>query len=669
MRRTLGLGLLLAALTLAQTPEALLGAALHQERVTGNLQAAIDGFKKVLASPGVPRAVAAQAQYHLGVCYEKLGNQEARKAFEAVVKNYGDQKDLAAQARAHLSAMTGESSSVRARLLWDNLRDFSGTTSADGRYLSFVDRMTGDVSIRDLVTGAERHVTNRISSAVALGTTETTALSPDGKRVAFVWDAWDEEALKNKDYFQVRVINADGTGERTLLRPKGYCEVGSWSPDGKWIAAYVQPDLNRENNYQVMLFAPDTGESRTLRSKGLWPKSRIRFSPDGKWLAYDERASANQPPTLYLLPTNGSAVSETELEKDAQMIGWAPEGNGILFSRPRGNMAALFFVPIREGKPAGPSQPLYTASNIGHPLGLTTSGTLIFGLENSKRDGWIAEWDDRAGRIGSVIAQFPGEEILPPMNDNGLKFSPDGSQLLWLVRPNRLHFRSPSGDRQSSVSAQMKDIQRVAWGHDGRFVLAAGIGTDGSTGLFRVDPATGISQLLSSKVDLDRVAFAVSPDGKTIFHRTKDSKIAALDLETGSNRILYEKFFGVPNMLPSHDGKQLAIRAGGLLGVLDLASGRYVELYARDFNSDHRVMWGLAWSADNRRVLVIARDYRTAKCELWIYPAEGGSPVIQSLSTEMAGLSLSPDGKRAATLRREMRRQVWALENFLPAKR
>ena len=64
----------------AQTPEAMLGAALHRERVTGDLQAAIDGYRKVLAAKGASRSVAAQAQYHIGVCYERLGNQEARQA-------------------------------------------------------------------------------------------------------------------------------------------------------------------------------------------------------------------------------------------------------------------------------------------------------------------------------------------------------------------------------------------------------------------------------------------------------------------------------------------------------------------------------------------------------------------------------------------------------------
>ncbi len=150
MRTRYGLNLaMLLALTApawpqaAQTPETQMGAALHQKRVTGNLQTAIDGFRKVLATKGVSKSLAAQAQFHIGVCYEKLGNKEARKAFENVVRNYGDQKDLVAQARARLAAMGGPvSSSPHAKLLWDDSRGYFHTISADGRYVAFPDYVT-----------------------------------------------------------------------------------------------------------------------------------------------------------------------------------------------------------------------------------------------------------------------------------------------------------------------------------------------------------------------------------------------------------------------------------------------------------------------------------------------------------------------------------------------
>src|SRR5438874_1950281 len=135
---SLAMVLILApAWAIAQSPETQMGAALHEERVMGNLQAAIDGYGKVLATKGVSRPLAAQAHYHIGVCYEKLGNQEARKAFESVVRNYSDQKDLVAQARARLAAMSNPADGgVRARLLWDKAIDLEGRASADGRYFS-----------------------------------------------------------------------------------------------------------------------------------------------------------------------------------------------------------------------------------------------------------------------------------------------------------------------------------------------------------------------------------------------------------------------------------------------------------------------------------------------------------------------------------------------------
>jgi hypothetical protein len=72
------------------------------------------------------------------------------------------------------------------------------------------------------------------------------------------------------------------------------------------------------------------------------------------------------------------------------------------------------------------------------------------------------------------------------------------------------------------------------------------------------------------------------------------------------------------------------------------------------------------WSSDNRYLTVVVRDYATKKCQLWSFPVAGGQAIRRPLAIDVAGLSLSPDGKLAATLRRESRQQVWAVENFLP---
>jgi tetratricopeptide (TPR) repeat protein len=78
--------------TRAQSVESLFGAAQHQEEVEGNLKAAIDSYQKVIQKAGANRELAARAHYRTGRCYEKLGQREAAKSYENIVKNFADQR-------------------------------------------------------------------------------------------------------------------------------------------------------------------------------------------------------------------------------------------------------------------------------------------------------------------------------------------------------------------------------------------------------------------------------------------------------------------------------------------------------------------------------------------------------------------------------------------------
>jgi hypothetical protein len=66
-----------------------------------NVREAIKLYAQVVAQAGDQRALAARAQYRIGVLYERLGRKDdARRAFQAVVDQYPDQTDLARRARA-----------------------------------------------------------------------------------------------------------------------------------------------------------------------------------------------------------------------------------------------------------------------------------------------------------------------------------------------------------------------------------------------------------------------------------------------------------------------------------------------------------------------------------------------------------------------------------------
>ena len=119
----------------AQEPERLFKAAMNTEIVDGDLTRAIEQYKKVAASAN--RALAAQALVRMAECHYKLGNAEAQKIYERVVRDYSDQAESAAVARARLgfkpdSAIAGVT--LRALPRSDGL---PGTISTDGRFLSF----------------------------------------------------------------------------------------------------------------------------------------------------------------------------------------------------------------------------------------------------------------------------------------------------------------------------------------------------------------------------------------------------------------------------------------------------------------------------------------------------------------------------------------------------
>jgi hypothetical protein len=145
-------------------------AAFHKQLVDGDLEGAIEQYKTILAKYGSDRAVAAKAWVEMGQCYEKLGKEEARKAYERVLRDYADQSEAAAKARTRLAALSGNgasrSSEMATRRVWAGPDvDVQGSVSPDRRYLSYVDWTTGDLAIRDLVTGKVRHLTNNTESS------------------------------------------------------------------------------------------------------------------------------------------------------------------------------------------------------------------------------------------------------------------------------------------------------------------------------------------------------------------------------------------------------------------------------------------------------------------------------------------------------------------------
>ena len=140
-----------------EDPELLYQAALHWEVVEGDLERALELYRKVTLLTSVSRSTAARALLRMGQCLEKLGRADASRIYLDSLIEYGDQPGIAHQARLKLERLGTEQrfpnpsgSTLRfvladERLQWfppDHVADFD--FSPDGERLVFRASLEGD---------------------------------------------------------------------------------------------------------------------------------------------------------------------------------------------------------------------------------------------------------------------------------------------------------------------------------------------------------------------------------------------------------------------------------------------------------------------------------------------------------------------------------------------
>jgi hypothetical protein len=87
----------------AESPSALLEKAIYTEETVGDLAAAAKLYEQTVTEATKTEAVAAEAQYRLGLCLLKQKkNDDATAAFKKLIETYPNQKDWVAKAKKHV---------------------------------------------------------------------------------------------------------------------------------------------------------------------------------------------------------------------------------------------------------------------------------------------------------------------------------------------------------------------------------------------------------------------------------------------------------------------------------------------------------------------------------------------------------------------------------------
>ena len=650
--------------------EALLGAGLRQEEVDGNCKEAIKTYEKVLQEKGVAKHIAGRAQLHIGACQEKLGQREARVAYELVLSRYADQADLVAQAKGRLANFgAGPQGALRVeRLGAEGSVDVLGRPFPDGRYFAFSGE---NLPVRDLRTGQKRLVMRGTTPDGNLA--ENPLPSPDGKQIAFRIGP------------TIRVINSDGTNNRVLLRDPGIYYLHEWSPDKRYISAV---NSSSDNTHTIILISTADGSTKRLKTTGTNYPQVGGFSADGRFLVYPlSKRAIGTSGGVFLLATDGKL--ESTLVRASEQgptnftyAGWSPDGRRVIFISDRSGRPALESIRVVDGRPEGVPESLFRGDvdNIQFPMGFTQDGSFFYANRAITVEAYTAAFDPVAM---SVLSPKPITDRAVG-NNRGPEMSPDGASVAFIRRrvgtPWAVMVRPlASGGEERVVGAingsGAYGARTLQWFPDGRSLLVIDA-VDRRKRFRRIDVISGEEKVVFD-APWEVWTGAVSHDGKDLFYSTRESRevdtvrLVKRNLDTGDEKELYQvetDGVGLFGLVASPDGTSLAFscnmeNAQRALFVLSTEGGVPRELYRTKFEGIRPK--DIHWTSDSRTLVVIVGNGDKGEI-LYAIPAAGGSPKPLGLSMEeIQTPAISPDGRRIVFGGRTTKEELWVVRNLL----
>ena len=547
----------------AQTAEEILPRAIRLEEVEGDLEQAIVLYQTIVSDYPESRSAVATAYFHMGMCYEKLGNKQAKNAYNTVIEDYSEQQDLVNLAKARLVTLDRSSINIprnelTVRKIWEGDEvDYMGEPSPDGRYLSFVDWETGNLSLYEISTGKKSPLTTEGTWDDPIQFAEFSSWSPDGKQLVYDWYNDD-----NPGFIDFYIIGIDEKKPRKLWSNSemDWAIAYDWSPDGEFILACLS-NKNNNNNHIALISVKDGSERLLIEHEGQgwsgWPQD-MRFSPDGKFIAYDmnqEKGSSKRD--IYMVSTDGS-VNNPLVTHPANdyLMGWTPDGRNIIFASDRNGSICYWLLEVSEGSPL--EEPILIRSDLGPvmSLGFTENGSFYYSNSQSVFNINIVEMDPGTGNLldhqDKAIQYFEGSNQTP-------SYSPDGNYLAYVRRfpaipligmtqgGNVLCIKSLETGIENEMRPKLNRFGYPAWAPDGNSVLVVNWDTDDQMGYYQIDVQTG----KVTPAVLPRENFSLfgghkwTPEGNAFYYGLRDGKaklwkIVLHNLDSGKEELIYQ---------------------------------------------------------------------------------------------------------------------------------
>ena len=657
--------------------EVALQAAIKIETIDGDLRAAIEAYKKVVATHETNRAVAARALVRMGQCYDKLGasdSKAAQKAYERVLSQFADQAAPVAEARTRLAVMRAEPAGggVNDQLLFTsrNIESVSDV-SADGRYLVLYEKSW---VLRDWRSGESLKIGT-------FGEYYPPHLSPDGRRVAYA-------TAGEGNRWQLKVASIDGSSVRVLAEGQGpiAMEPTDWSPDGtRLLVPECQEGKRLPCDLSVMSVADGSIRRLGVQASGWQDNGGSKWSPDGGYILY-----VNQG--LFVISVDGTANVRVAAPQPGRAFSplWAPDGRHVLYVSNRAGVSDLLAVEVKAGKPVGAAVVIKAEVGNMTPIGATRDGTVFWKKVFNRGDVFVADLDPVSGRPMAPAAGL--HERGGALGSAPLAWSPDGGSLAFVRRvpgaSGRIFIRSIQTGEERVVPGDYPGPRDLHWLPDGSLLAMVVIDGQPGFGVETVDPSTGQHKtVLSSIAGIRWPEVTVSPDGRAFYYQVMDAvnsqssmdlRLMRHDMGVAEDKVIYRaksSGIGFFSLSASPDGRQLAFAlfpegGGDKCPLMTLAlEGALTRTLTGSLGYGN--IAGTAWAPDSQSLFAVTTPDGSSPSDILRFPAGGGTPgaipgAVAATLREIHNLSTTRDGRRLAFATGDFVLEAWMTRNALP---
>lgn len=343
-------------------------------------------FQEIVKRHPYDRYYAARSQFYIGLCYKRVGSDQALQAFQEVITNFPDQTDVVRAAEAELTSLSKpkeaaakESVKVTKRRIWKGKSVFGmGALSSDGCYFSYVDLETGGLMLYEITTEMTRRLIPHGVTDTGDEFAEYPKFSPNGRQIAYNWKNRRGES-------ELRVVGIDGSRDRILISEERIISIrpADWSADSEQIlVSLTRSDLTT----QIVFVSASDGSVRPIKELGYqWP-DHLRLSPDGRNMTYSllqEEVSPERDIFLYSIKEK-KVIPLVVQPGDDLLLGWTTDGKSILYTSSRAGITDAWLLSVEGGKSQQSKRLL--KSDIGRmdPVGFSENGTFYYEVKTGR---------------------------------------------------------------------------------------------------------------------------------------------------------------------------------------------------------------------------------------------------------------------------------------------